>query len=536
MSTIANWLSNKLALEFKKPGVRSALDDGPAIVVTHASDLEGYCQAIALSHLHPDDDSTSTGALIKHVVGDFAQDRVTDPATPWPMVPEKSLSNADKVKAFDAQWEEMKECPTKVVAFDKLAWCYRHLDYCRVFGTIESKPKPSAQSWQEAMVAADSDECVQVPQATLEDVTCTEECSSWREYKQHVGGTTCVDFSTYGKMQMSGGDSTYAFNVFCCEILVNRPITWMSEIAGACTVTYYGSRLGPYYNLFSAWLNPMESGAAESRPRLYCWGTCKLRTAFHGTEGEFHFLFDRRRQIHATDYWMVSDKERRQYELHRAKVKGHFHSPDVDKVPFEHQVTALEFDRYQTHDEKHCKTGDRKKVVDIEHNSTWSGGGDVWPCLVTHAAMLRLDKQQFAHPLEYLLAQGEPFLLDQSKLGPYKCCIGPAVRALVQARDNGYNKVIKLAGNGMAMISAGQFYLYCTAMTEVTSLIILLILILVFVLMCFRSWMRCSMSTSHWSTCWGLMLWGLTTISMLRLNHLEHRTFLGSCPPVKPGS
>ena len=65
----------------------SAMSHGPTFVTPHASDKEAPCPVIVLSHMHPDDDG-SVDSVIKHVMGDFAQDPFMDAENWESMLPQ----------------------------------------------------------------------------------------------------------------------------------------------------------------------------------------------------------------------------------------------------------------------------------------------------------------------------------------------------------------------------------------------------------------------------------------------------------------
>ena len=72
----------------------------------------------------------------------------------------------------------------------------------------------------------------------------------WLEAGQTSGRTTCVNFVNYGNQDQNGGTRQYPFHLFCVDILVNRPLTWLIEIAGRADVNYYRKHLGMYYAVF----------------------------------------------------------------------------------------------------------------------------------------------------------------------------------------------------------------------------------------------------------------------------------------------
>ena len=461
-STLSCWFSKTLSSKYGTPF-------GPTFQTTHASDCNPVCQAVALSWHHPDDDP---GELIKHVFGDFTKDRLTDPDKWNNMLPPAGASVHEKQKRYEMQWKEMLTDPCAVVANDKLAWCYRHLDYCPVFDRISTEVGRSKGEWKAMM---DSIEAGSLPegktQPKIEDVdVCFQKVKDpWHELKLQVGGTTCTDHSTYGRMEKDAGVHQFPFNVFCAEILVWRPLFWLTEIAGDVDVEMYRQRLGGGYDIFSSWLNPVHSGAGEKRPRLYCFGSCLFRTVFHGSQNQFDELTNRKGHLHACDYWIVSDEERNKYHHYKASKRGNCHPSASARVPLQDCLTGAQWSMLCDHRTKLCKNGDNKKCCDLHQNASFSQGGSLLPCLVTHADIIRLDDLTYLHPLEYHTAQGEAIRLPKQELGCFKCCIEPSLLALMGSRHNGPEKVIKLAGNGMSMVNAGEFLMYCISETEASS-------------------------------------------------------------------
>lgn len=66
----------------------------------------------------------------------------------------------------------------------------------------------------------------------------------WLELSLTTGGTTCTYFSNDGCQQKEAGASKCLFHIFCCDILVYRPIMWLTQIGGSpASASYYEKKV-----------------------------------------------------------------------------------------------------------------------------------------------------------------------------------------------------------------------------------------------------------------------------------------------------
>ena len=78
-------------------------------------------------------------------------------------------------------------------------------------------------------------------------------------------------------------------------------------------------------------------------------------------------------------------------------------------------------------------------VIDADQNHDFSGGGLLFPCLVTHGLIIDIvNNYKIASPKELHLLQGENVLLPKGACGKWQCCIGDVMNTLENPRRAGW--------------------------------------------------------------------------------------------------
>ncbi len=277
---------------------------------------------------------------------------------------------------MEAACECLIKNPRSFIPVDAKAWCFRHGKPCPILCSIRDLEGVHPISWKHALESDSqllSDECMaeakseaKVEELELERLAETgakklELDEGYVELTGMSAGNSCTDYATYGGQKGEAGDTNKAFNVWSGEVLSTRPLFWFSEIGGeGVEVGMYKERLGFAYNIFPIWIEYRDSGSGARRYRFYCFGSCQIRSTFHGTSAEFDLLFKVEPQLVAQDHFVMSNTARKRRDIEMARFRGHVYPADFDgTVPLEHRLTPCQMSRFCDHLDKKLQ----KKVV-----------------------------------------------------------------------------------------------------------------------------------------------------------------------------
>ena len=283
----------------------------------------------------------------------------------------------------------------------------------------------------------------------------------------NIAGTSCTDFAGYGKREGTAGKTMQAFMLWCLDVLVVRPMFIFTEIAGA-DLAYYEEKLSKFYGMWAIKVDPFEAGLPLRRVRLYVFMWCKLRASFSGSQKEFASLTRRKVMMKGEDLlcaehdelrWKISrdNAERRGYVYGQAKP-----STEFPVIPFQHQVTAQTFQRYQDQVRVYEEKGGcvQQAIFDVDHNASHSAGGWVIPTLVTHGTLVHAGSEEVFLASEHMLIQGEAIPGIEVGDNPFTCCLTPLIKN-VMSRKSGRTCLKCLAGNATHLHSLFSVMLYC---------------------------------------------------------------------------
>ena len=173
--------------------------------------------------------------------------------------------------------------------------------------------------------------------------------------------------------------------LWCLDVLVVRPMFIFTEIAGA-DLSYYKEKLSKFYGMWPIKVDPFEAGLPLRRVRLYVFMWCKLRAFVSGSEKEYVSLTRRKVMMKGEDLMSGDDELRWKISRDNAERHGYVYgqrkqSEDFPVIPFQHQVTAQTFQRYQDQVRQYEMKGGclQHGIFDCDHNASHTAGGWVIP-------------------------------------------------------------------------------------------------------------------------------------------------------------
>ena len=281
-----------------------------------------------------------------------------------------------------------------------------------------------------------------------------------------VAGTSCTDFSGYGKREGCAGKTMQAFMLWCLDVLIVRPMFIFTEIAGA-DLSYYKEKLSKFYGMWPIKVDPFDAGLPLRRVRLYVFMWCKLRASFSGSEKEYVSLTRRKVMMKGEDLMSGDDELRWKISRDNAERHGYVYgqrkqSEDFPVIPFQHQVTAQTFQRYQDQVRQYEMKGGclQHGIFDCDHNASHTAGGWVIPTLVTHGTLVHAGSEEVFLASEHMLIQGEAIPGVEVGDNPFTCCLTPLITNMMN-RKSGRTCLKSLAGNAMHLHSLFSVMLYC---------------------------------------------------------------------------
>ena len=519
---------------------------GNPFMMTHAADCCSFSQAACLSHRAPEADQPTCRCIFGILLKDGRINRKAMDEV-FKMVPSDDMTPSGKAACYRLMWEAISLKPRDFMTCESIAWCFRHLKYCKILSSCcDQKPKEtqkdtdtygqlmsvrehmeksSEQNLEEwtsrrqlidlmsNMAASLPDEkqtrdgsingptsanhdsagSVQIdltheaesqamsqlnPEAS-QDRQCTSpspspmvsqdysgKLSTPAEIIVNIAGTSCTDFAGYGKREGLGGKTMQAFMGWCLDISVVRPMLIFAEIAGA-DLSLYEEKLAKYYGMWSVKVDPYGCGFPLRRNRLYVFMWCKMRASFSGSESEFHTLTRRKLMMKGEDLLCADEKLRWKISRDNAERHGYVYgklaqSTSLPVIPFQHQVTAQTYQRYQDQVRQYENKGGcvQHAIFDVDHNVSQTSGGWVIPTLGTHDTLVHAGSEEVFLANEHMLIQGEAIPGIDLGDNPFTSCLQPLITNMMQ-RKSGRTCLNSLAGNSMHLHSLFSVMLYC---------------------------------------------------------------------------
>ncbi|CAE7249186.1 unnamed protein product [Symbiodinium microadriaticum] len=145
-----------------------------------------------------------------------------------------------------------------------------------------------------------------------------------------IAGTSCEDFSRYGKRKGIQGPRMKAFLCMCAIIKEQRPSLLVFENVESSPLTLLSDHLSDLYGFMSGIFSPLDLGWPVRRPRRYSFGWLKTEFRFLESWDDFAATMFKTDlpELTADDFLLAPKAERLDYMKRLAEIQGHFFAED----------------------------------------------------------------------------------------------------------------------------------------------------------------------------------------------------------------
>ena len=145
-----------------------------------------------------------------------------------------------------------------------------------------------------------------------------------------IAGSSCEDFSKYGKRKGLQGPRMKSYLCMCTIILDQLPSFLLFENVEACPISLLTDHLGEHYDFMSGVFSPVQLGWPVRRPRRYSFGWLRRDFRFLGSWDDLvaTMLNTGLPELTADDFLIAPQAERMDYMKRLAQIQGNFFAED----------------------------------------------------------------------------------------------------------------------------------------------------------------------------------------------------------------
>ena len=368
--------------------------------------------------------------------------------------PESTCDKAEKAEAYKKMWEYLRD--NRHACFHQLSTsqCLVHQRQCRVLG-----PSAEADSQETPSFSPGQSQSL-VPQGP------------WKPFKLNIAGTVCKGWSMAGGRAMFSHPSERPHAIWLAERLARVGNGAEDGFVQECTVAYPAdtklrAQLEETHEVKVVITGPEAQGWPTSRPRSFTFGFNKQKWVWVGPstdmaiQQEFDFLFSRSTELTGDVFFQASMETVRSDVFARLKKRGG--AADVgqelrfDRSFLDEMLPPGALQRLAQYEAtRPAKQGIESGafLCDVQQwpEAGCSTAGPFFPCQLTHATVVSLNKMRPAVGLEYLAAQG-------FHVFPKPGDVHSAV-ALPLLKDMPTEKLVALSGNSMSLPALSAWMVY----------------------------------------------------------------------------
>ena len=248
------------------PGSNASDRDSSDQAVSSSTSLFGYRHVFRALEERLDDETNQHWSLLQQA-GSPVKTKKKTPQADESMVP----------LTLTEYWGYLEACVKEggVHGWERRSWCCLHSQLCPCYPPAEAAATspdvglPKSKRFR-ASRSGFSQQAVDLGPLT-----------------GFIAGTSCEDFSRYGKRKGVQGPRMKAFLCMCAIIKEQRPSFLVFENVESSPLTLLSDHLGDLYGFMSGIFSPLDLGWPVRRPRRYSFGWLKTEFRFLGSWDDF---------------------------------------------------------------------------------------------------------------------------------------------------------------------------------------------------------------------------------------------------------
>lgn len=442
------------ALEQLAQSLRVDYLNWPQIRFVHSCDIASLPQyVLRWLSTHKDHGSSCVFADLEDRLPQDAR------ATLESLQPEEDSAKEEKSAAYQAMWQYLME--NRKACFHEYAtcWCCVHNRECRVIGD----PVPSDFDSQDSLGSPGPGGGMVPPQPGKKPV------------RIHFAGTVCKGWSQAGSGGKFSHESERPHAIWLAERMARCEQGREDVFFQECTPQYPAqtrlrSTLAETHQLLVVRTGPELQGWPITRPRVFTAGIAKRKWEWVGpptdlgVQQEFDMMFGRSTELTGDVFFQAGDVLVRSDIFSRLKKRGGV--ADVGQsLELGHELlhamlppgASQRLTQYEKMRAEKMSIEDGSFLCDVNQwpETGCSTAGAFFPCQLTHATVVSLNKMRPAIGLEYLAAQG--FRVFSQANAPHRATALEAFKELTT------EKLVQLSGNSMALPAFAAWIVYVLA-------------------------------------------------------------------------